>query len=699
MMKTPHLVAVAVVCAALFAGPALARDKAFTDGGPADVQKARGLALGHLKQLAAKHGLKDERALEEKRAFVDDLKMAHQHVQQHHEGVPVFGGEAIVHLDAYGDLFAVTDSLHSDVAVDTAPSLTAKDAVDLAVARDGRGHRLTAKPKADLWVVRRGDGDHLAWRVQLRIEDGGHDTALPIFFIDAHNGDTVWTYDNLQTGTGSSLYSGSVTVNSYFRSSNSTYYMEDVTNKLGTFDNRNTPSTNTGAGSTYRYTDANDVWDSTAQRAGVDAHFGALKTYQYFKNVHGRNGIDGSGGPAYYTSIDGVTGLITSKVHYGVSYNNAYWNGSFMTYGDGNGTTFSPLVTLDICGHEMTHGVTERTAGLVYEREPGALNEANSDIFGAMVERYTRGQSANTWLIGEDAYTPGTAGDALRYMDDPHRGGDPDHYSEAQYLNEPTCDPQTNDSCGVHINSGIVNKAFYLMAVGGTHHLSSLTATGIGADVAAAIWYRALTAYMTSTTNFSGARTATLNAATAIHGAGSTQYNAVCRAWAMVGVGSDCAGGGGGGAELVSNGGFEGSASPWVLAANFLHIANGSYPHGGTGYVYNAASNNLSTSAYQQVTIPSTASGSGSFWLNVTSNETTTTTQYDKLFVEVRSTSGTLLATLATYSNLNKGTAGVYSQKTLNLSAYKGQTIRLQFRVTTDSSLTTTFRIDDVSVK
>ena len=198
-----------------------------------------------------------------------------------------------------------------------------------------------------------------------------------------------------------------------------------------------------------------------------------------------------------------------------------------MTYGDGNGSTFSPLVTLDICGHEMTHGVTERTAGLVYSNESGALNEAMSDVFGAMVERYTEGENSNTWKIGEDAYTPATSGDALRYMNDTHRGGDPDHYSE-RYTG-------SADNGGVHTNSGIANFAFYLLAKGGTHHLGG-SMTGIGADKARLIWYRALTSYMTSSTNFKGARTATLNAASALYGTGSAEYNAVASSWSLCGV-------------------------------------------------------------------------------------------------------------------------------------------------------------------
>jgi fibronectin type 3 domain-containing protein len=157
--------------------------------------------------------------------------------------------------------------------------------------------------------------------------------------------------------------------------------------------------------------------------------------------------------------------------------------------------------------------------------------------------------------------------------------------------------------------------------------------------------------------------------------------------------------GGGGGSELLVNGGLEGSSSPWVRSGNSYWTGTGSYPHSGSGYAYLGNVNNASGTLYQQVSIPSTATGSLTFWLNTVSSETTTTTVYDRLYVEVRSTSGTLLATLATYSNLDKTTAGNYVQKSLSVAAYKGQTVRVQFRGTTDSSLITTFRVDDVSVK
>ncbi|HKE03285.1 MAG TPA: S8 family serine peptidase [Blastocatellia bacterium] len=155
---------------------------------------------------------------------------------------------------------------------------------------------------------------------------------------------------------------------------------------------------------------------------------------------------------------------------------------------------------------------------------------------------------------------------------------------------------------------------------------------------------------------------------------------------------------GAGGTELIVNGGFEGSAAPWTLSGAFR--STGSFPHSGTGYLILGAADNANHTAFQQITIPSGTSPSLTYWLNITSNETTTTTVFDRLFVEVRSTSGALLATLATFSNLNKGAAGVYTLRGPNgLASFAGQTVRIQFRATTDSSLTTTFRVDDVSVK
>jgi hypothetical protein len=151
--------------------------------------------------------------------------------------------------------------------------------------------------------------------------------------------------------------------------------------------------------------------------------------------------------------------------------------------------------------------------------------------------------------------------------------------------------------------------------------------------------------------------------------------------------------------QLIVNGGLEGSISPWVLSGSgAFYTNNGNYPHGGTGYMYFGVNNNVTGQVYQTVTIPTTATGNLTFWFNCSSSEGTITA-YDFLYVEVRSTGGTLLQTLATYSNRDKTTPGNYSQKSFSLAAYRGQTIRLQFRCTTDFSLSTTFRIDDVSLR
>ena len=684
----------------------------FNTGSQDERELAKQISLGVLRDRAAQRTIGNIDEYEVIRVEIDSLGMAHTHVKQRIGGVPVWEGEAIVHLKGDGSLSNVTDSLIESVAVGTTPSLTEKQAYRAAISQYRGKAELTDEPSMDLYIYRGETRDHLVYRVQTPRLDGSSGTSIPVKFIDAHTGELVFEHDNLQTGTGNSLYSGTVTIST--STSAGTFYMEDPTiRRQGTFNMNNTGNTTTGTGGTQsRYTGTDDIWGvagtgTNNEDAGVDAHYGAAMTYDYYQTVHGRNGINGANGPGTTTSAVGGVPLVVSRVHFGNSYNNAFWFNNQMTYGDGNGTTFSPLVTLDIAGHEMTHGVTEYTANLTYANESGALNESMSDVFGAMVELFARGgaPTSDTWKIGEQSYTPATAGDALRYMDNPHLAGnggfttddDPDHYSE-RYTG-------TADSGGVHINSGIANKAFYLASVGGTHHLSGVTVTGIGTTDAARIWYRALTVYMTASTNFAGARTATINAANDLFGSTSAQATTIATTWCAVGVGS-CPGATPTptpppGTNLFVNGGFEGSASPWVGSGNgYFYIANGAYPQGGTGYIYFGTANNRSGQSYQTVAIPTTATGTLSFWLNVTSSETTTTTQYDKLFVEVRNTSGTLLTTLATYSNLNKAAAGVYTQRTLTVPAtYKGQTVRIQFRSTTDSSLVSTFRVDTASLQ
>jgi hypothetical protein len=181
------------------------------------------------------------------------------------------------------------------------------------------------------------------------------------------------------------------------------------------------------------------------------------------------------------------------------------------------------------------------------------------------------------------------------------------------------------------------------------------------------------------------------------HGLQTRAYDAAGNTGSSSTVNVTVANGGGGGGELISNGGFEGSSSPWTLSGN-AYWSTGAYPHSGTGYTVLGFYDNASGTMYQTVSIPAGHPANYTFWLNITSAESGTVV-YDRLYVEVRNTSGALLATLATYSNVNEGTIGVYSQKSFSLASWRGQTVRVQFRATTDFSLPTDFRIDDVSLR
>ncbi|HEX8922677.1 MAG TPA: hypothetical protein VF766_14475, partial [Pyrinomonadaceae bacterium] len=304
--------------------------------------RAEAVSLMRLQKKLAKKGIapndvKTLRVFEDK----DKTERAHTHVRQTHNGVPVFGGEAIVHLDTIAEVEAeaTTDTLIPNVNVSTDPALTADFAISAAKAKykekKGCEDCFTDAPVADLWVLRQDGIDHLVYRVRLSRLDGTENTSEPVYFIDAHTGDLVWSYDNLQTqaatGSGVSLYSGTQPINTF--KSGTSYYMEDVSRGIGTFDNRNTARINTtfgtitSFGSTYRFADADNLWNTTSQKAGVDAHYGASKVYDYFLNVHGRNGIDGAGGPRTVLSING-TALISSNVHFGSRFNNAFWTDS-----------------------------------------------------------------------------------------------------------------------------------------------------------------------------------------------------------------------------------------------------------------------------------------------------------------------------------------------------------------------------------
>jgi Zn-dependent metalloprotease len=266
-----------------------------------------------------------------------------------------------------------------------------------------------------------------------------------------------------------------------------------------------------------------------------EAYDGSGDTYDLFMDVFGRDSIDGSG-----MRLD-------STVHYQVGYDNAFWNGSQMVYGDGDEDLpedqrlFNRFTkSLDVIGHELTHGVTEFTAGLVYFNQPGALNEHFSDVFGSLVRQRTLNQSAAAadWIIGGDLFTGNVNGDGIRSMkapgtayDDPVLGKDPQPGHMDDFVTT------TSDNGGVHINSGIPNKAFYTVA---------LELGGNAWGDAGNIWFRTLTDNrLTSQAVFQDCANLTWTIAGELHGTGSAQQTAVANGWTAVGIDATSGGGGG----------------------------------------------------------------------------------------------------------------------------------------------------------
>lgn len=445
----------------------------------AKMVQAETVALTHLHD-SARGLMNGVEAVKVMRVRIDERGLAHTRVQQTLGEIPVFGGEAIVHATEKGDFVAITDNFVRDIHVDTRAAIAEFDAIAAATDKVGGLNSLTDKPAIDLQVLRQNDVDHLAYRVQLRKFVDGEKPSMPVIFIDAHTGEELWQYDNLQTA-------------SLTDADKTTYDMK-----------RSTVYNNAVVG-----TDADANLLLTHNSIGT--------TLAYLQSSVGRDSFNGAGA------------VVKSYGHYSTNYVNAFWDGSKLTFGDGDNVDASYLGVLDVAAHELGHGVTTYEANLTYSGESGALNEASSDILAAAVEAYNGASSADIWDIGEDCWL---SAPALRYMSRPSADGSSrDHYS-ARYTG-------TQDNGGVHWNSGIGNHFFYLLAAGGQHHNASYrtgtTVVGIGVDKAYKIWYKALADYMTSSTNFAGARTATLSACSAL--GYTTECNSVSAAWTEVGVG------------------------------------------------------------------------------------------------------------------------------------------------------------------
>jgi vibriolysin len=622
----------------------------------------------------------------------DDAGQVHVRLQQRYRNMIVHGSELIVHLGG-GRVVGVNGRFTPGIDVGSTPALNAATALGIALRSLASGS-VRALSAPELMIFLTPDGvPHLAWKQNVTYEnvEGAQRESV---FADARTGAVLGRRSLIMTTKFREIYDGNQACLQFLNQLPGDFLFDE---------------------------NVSGVQYVAADQAAKGAFVGTGKTYDFYKNFFNRKSYDGSDSP------------VVSSVHFefagqnGCTPNNAAWIGDAeqMAYGDGDGASWGLLSkALDVTAHELTHGVIQFEADLDYQDEPGALNEALSDILGESADYFFKGFT--DWRLGEDAYTPNTAGDALRYMDNPslddavYADGGPCYFvSSRDYY--PDRYTKSCDHGGVHFNSGIANLAFHLMSVGGTHPKgkTSVVVPAIGIEQARDIWYTALKDYMTPTTTFAEARKATVDAAKKLYSCKPIKpaiVSAVNAAWDAVGVpdtgqnGWSMLGFSGpiysdtnpciyvaSGYNLLRNPGFEKGTVIWIGRGVVSDSANQG-AHSGSFKAWLGGSAQASTdSVYQQVTIPEVAATAMlSFWLHIDTAETSTTQAYDTFEVQLRATDNTVLATLGTYSNLDKN-AG-YALKSFDVSPYKGQPIRVLFKATSNATKQTSFVVDDTSL-
>lgn len=452
----------------------------------------------------------------------------HEKFQQLYRGIPVEGAILIAH-SKHGLARVMNGNFFHLDNLDTSPQLSADEALHNAleyISGDKYAWEDTLfsslmqyeYPSGELVIVPGHFGDksgRLAYKFDLFALEPMYRADI---YIDANDGSFI--RENLRIhhqntpASGNALYEGQVSF--VAENTGSFYRLRETSESENNQFNANVETYNMNNGTNYgNATDfTSSAPNSWSDEVAVQAHWGAEKTYAYFLEKFNRASFDGNGSP------------IKSYVHYSTNYDNAFWNGSVMTYGDGN--NFNPLVSLDVVGHEITHGVTDYEADLVYSYESGALNESFSDIFAEVIEHYAKG--SNDWKIGAEI-TP--AGNGIRSMSNPNLFSDPDTYLGDYWYQG------SGDNGGVHINSGVQNFWFYLLVNGGSgtnDRGDAYSVTGIGMEDAAAIAYLNLTEYLTPNSQYSDAMEGSIQAAIALFGEGSPQVLATEAAWEAVGV-------------------------------------------------------------------------------------------------------------------------------------------------------------------
>ncbi|MBH0357667.1 M4 family metallopeptidase [Bacillus toyonensis] len=455
----------------------------------------------------------------------DNLGMKHYNYVQIFKNVPIEGARFIIHTNKEGNVTTVNGNLHSNIKTnmpENTPKITKDEALSsawehininpndtLVETKDNieQGQEKLNSPieKSEILIYEKDKNYYLAYKVELQfIKPYGANWKI---YVNAHNG-TIIEATNLvedasipHVGYGNGVLGDRKPLNTTYIDSYGNYALLDITKpmnggRIETYTALNAPSDNFINYSLYNQ---NNLWMDQKHTAAVDAHYYTGKVYDYFKNVHGRNSFDGYGA------------TIRSTVNAGYNESNAYWNGSQMVYGDGDSYRFRPFsAALDVVAHELTHAVTQYTAGLLYYKQSGALNESFSDVFGYFLD-------PEDWDCGEDLFTAKFSGHALRSLSHPEKYGQPSHMNQYRYMQD--------DNGGVHVNSGIPNKAAYL------------TINAIGKEKAELIYYRALTMYLTPTSDFRDARAALSQSALDFDCYyGWHTYRAVANAWGQVGV-------------------------------------------------------------------------------------------------------------------------------------------------------------------
>ncbi|MFX0548396.1 M4 family metallopeptidase [Hathewaya histolytica] len=436
----------------------------------------------------------------------------HLRSQMFIDGIPVYGSQVIIHTNKDGQVYSVNGKVDKQPKAQSFKNrVKIKDDKAIKIAENSLGKEIKknknyhSESKLYLYKV---NGD-LQPVYLVKISSTEPEASFWHMFVSAENGKIVDKYNALSCQATHAQVRGVNSsgehkiLNGMFE--NGRYFLADSTRPSNgyilTYDANNQEYGFPGS----LFSNLTGIFDSDRQKAGVDAHHNLTQVYDYYKNVLNRDSFDGKGAS------------IISSVHVGNNLNNAFWNGRQILFGDGDGVTFSNLAKcLEVTAHEFTHAVTQSTAGLEYRFQSGALNEAFSDILGIAVH-----SDPNDWEIGEDIYTPNVAGDALRSMSNPRLYRQPDHMKDYLYWD------YSMDKGGVHYNSGIPNKAAYLMG------------KEVGKDSMAKIYYHALVNYLTPQSTFEDARNAVVSSAIDLHGENSKEHKLAIKSWADVGVGEE----------------------------------------------------------------------------------------------------------------------------------------------------------------